>query len=78
VSEDAGIEPEPAVSFLRKVAAILALGSEHLLNRKGIITIIAYRKEMTRVPFYKYRGFGVYSMNKSGGRRIITRAIAAS
>ncbi len=49
-----------------KVAAALAMGAEHLFNREGIIV---YRKEVNRVPLYKYRGFGVNSMNKTGGRR---------
>jgi hypothetical protein len=63
VSEDAGIEPDPEVPVLWKVAAILVMGSDHFLKREAIIV---YRKEVTRVPLYKYRGFGVYSMNKSG------------
>ncbi len=53
------------------------MGSEHLFNREGIIV---YRKEVNRVPLYKYRGFGVYSMKKTRGRRkkFITRANLAS
>ncbi len=39
-----------------------------------------YKKEETGAPVSKYIEFGIYSMNKNGGRRkmIITRASAAS
>jgi len=39
-----------------------------------------YRKEGTRVPFSKYKGFGVYSMNKTWDRRkmFITRENVAT
>jgi hypothetical protein len=52
------------------------MGYEQLLKREG--TFVS-KKEGTRVPSL-YRGFGVYSMKKLGGRRkmCITRAKAAS
>ncbi len=39
-----------------------------------------FAKEGTRVPFSKFRGFTVYSMNKTGGRvkMFKTRANATS
>jgi hypothetical protein len=41
---------------------------------------VLYTKEGTIVPLSKYRGFGVYSMDKTGGRwkMFITRTNAAS
>jgi hypothetical protein len=42
------------------------MGFEHLLKRKGTIV---YTKERTIESTLKYRRFGVYSMNKTGGRR---------
>jgi hypothetical protein len=59
--------------------------SEHLLKRVKV-SLCSQKRELvsTRVPesestLFKYRGFGVYSMKKTGGRRKLftTRAIAA-
>ncbi len=58
--------------------------SRPLLNRAGpmyfyfLYYLVQKRGDLS--PFPKYRGFGVYSMNKAGGGRkmAITRASAAS
>ncbi len=52
-------------------------GHEPQLKREGAYV---YTKEGARVPSLNMRGFRVYSMNKTGGRRkmFITRANAAA
>jgi hypothetical protein len=44
------------------------VGSEHLLERAGTTV---HKKRGNQSHFNKFRGFGVYSMNKTGGRRKI-------
>ncbi len=56
----------------------MARESEPLLNSKGTIVFRKGGTTLVYSRFSKYRGFGIYSMKRTGGRRkmFITKANA--
>ncbi len=70
----------PPESVESKVVAADNFSMGRGLSSRENVTIM-YRKERTRVTVSKYRGLGIYSMNKTGRKEkkmLIMSALAAS